>query len=522
MNKKDFFRKYAALYILLWFFINLLFLMAFPFVHTDEIWLSGLSRFMGKQGSLFVTEPFFDVFPRHPHAIRILYHGLELLFFKLAGYGLFQARLLSLLAGAGVLVTSLLLSEEWGRKYSSHWPFLFPLWLSLDIQFIYASHFARQEVFLLFFMLLSLLFFTKDNIRHRALLSGLMIALSIGFHPNSFIISLPVGFLWFYRAVKQRTERKNLLHFVAVVFTGAFIFTGLSLLANPGFFADYASSGKAYGVLESPDIKIIRWPLFYQKLLHRISGTYYLPDHRISLILFAAAAVAIVRGIYKKKSCYDMSLLKLSLTGMAVFNLGLIVLGKYSQPSLVFLTPFILIFILASIMVQNKRKKEVSALVFTLLIFCNSLINILPETAREKGVYKNFLSDMKQSLPEGAVVLSTLYLEPVLPSENLHDWRNLAELKSHNMTLKDYIEKKSITHIVIPDEIEFFYDYRPMWNSSYGNPVRYYDELIQILSEAELTGSPVYPGYSMRLSRYRFKKEWAFRIYELRGFSSKE
>jgi len=515
MNRIDNAGKLAALYISIWFLVNLLFLMDFPFVHTDELWLSGLSRFMAEKGNLFVTEPFFDALPRHPHAIRILYHGLQLLFFKLAGYGLFQARLLSLLAGAGVLFTAYASSCIWSRRYKTLWPYLFPLWLSLDIQFIYASHFARQEVFLLLFMLLSLFFFYRNSGQYNAFLSGFMIALAIGFHPNSFIISLPAGFLWLSAAVTGRADRRDLIAYTAVVFAGAIFFTGLSLLANPYFITDYAASGRAYGILETPDIKMMRWPLFYQKLLLRISGTYYLPDIRLSPVMLAAAAVPLVRILIRKETIPDRALFCLSLTGLTAYNIGLLVLGKYSQPSIVFAVPFFLIFILASLLTQKESKRRVSAVVFTLLVAGGSIGNIVPEAGREKGVYNRFISDMKSQLPYDAVVLSTLYLEPVLSAGNLHDWRNLAELKGQNMSLKQYLLNEKITHIVIPDEIDFYYEKRPVWNSSYGNPARYYSDLQLVLSESDLISELHYSGYAIRLSRYRHSGYKTFRIYEL-------
>ena len=84
-------------YLGLYFLINLLFLTAFPYVHSDESWLSGLSRHIAATGDIGVTEPFFNVYQRYPHAIRLLFHLLQAGFMQLFGYQIFTFRLISLL-----------------------------------------------------------------------------------------------------------------------------------------------------------------------------------------------------------------------------------------------------------------------------------------------------------------------------------------------------------------------------------------------------------------------------------------
>ncbi|MEG0020453.1 MAG: 4-amino-4-deoxy-L-arabinose transferase, partial [Oscillospiraceae bacterium] len=63
MTKKHPFIPLA--YLLVYFCVGLIFLVDFPFVHSDEAWLGGLSREMLARGSLSVTEPFFDLKVRH-------------------------------------------------------------------------------------------------------------------------------------------------------------------------------------------------------------------------------------------------------------------------------------------------------------------------------------------------------------------------------------------------------------------------------------------------------------------------
>ncbi|PUU87825.1 MAG: hypothetical protein CI947_2099, partial [Halanaerobium sp.] len=86
--------------ILLFFIINIFFLTNFPFIHSDEAWLSGLSRQIMQTKDLASTEAFFDLMPRHPHAVKIFFHLLQIMFIKLFDYQIFTFRLISLLAGS--------------------------------------------------------------------------------------------------------------------------------------------------------------------------------------------------------------------------------------------------------------------------------------------------------------------------------------------------------------------------------------------------------------------------------------
>lgn len=90
----------AAIYILMACLLSLSFLESFPFVHSDESWLAGLSRAMLEEKSIGVTEPFFDARPRYPHGIKALFHLMQMGMITLFGYGVRAARLLSWIGGA--------------------------------------------------------------------------------------------------------------------------------------------------------------------------------------------------------------------------------------------------------------------------------------------------------------------------------------------------------------------------------------------------------------------------------------
>lgn len=231
ISKKNIFYMLAAVYIA----VNLATLTSFPFVHSDEAWLSGLSRNILEKGDYSVTETFFDLLERNPHAIKIIFHTIQLLFIKLMGYHIFTFRFISLCFGLLTLYFTYKLSlAVLGSSRSAK---LVVLFLAVDIQFIYASHFARQEIIILFLMVSGLWYKLRDPENHslkQDVLLGVIIGLAVGIHPNSFIISLPFGLIYLYEIfiLKSRSFR-SLAAYAAAVGCFAAFFVILSFSFDP-------------------------------------------------------------------------------------------------------------------------------------------------------------------------------------------------------------------------------------------------------------------------------------------------
>ena len=227
LKKQTKYPSIFVIYLLLWTVINLLFLVVFPFMHTDESWLAGLSRTIMTEKNPAATEPFFELVKRAPHAIKIIFHGFQILFIRAFGYRLFSVRFFSLLTGTGCLF---LFGEICRRLRISK--LSGTILLSVQIQFIYASHFARQEIQILFLMLLSIVtaLSTKKgsavNFR-RGILTGIPVAAAIGFHPNAFIAAWPPALLLLGGIVKKKPqlERRSRLSYSSRRIRSFFYFT---------------------------------------------------------------------------------------------------------------------------------------------------------------------------------------------------------------------------------------------------------------------------------------------------------
>lgn len=503
-------KNLLAVYLLIYTGINLLYLSSFPLVHSDEAWLAGLSRRIILEVDLSSTEPFFDLFPRNPHALRILFHLLQIPFVIFA-YTPFSIRLLSLIFG----IASLLLFYRLVGTYLSDKTSLFiTLLFSLDIQFIYASHFGRQEIILLFFMLWGLFYLLSKpmNLRKVTFFASIP-GFAIGFHPNAFIIFLVLFPAFLFRLRRMEKPFLALAIFSGTLLLWAGLFIGISLVMDPDFFNHYRALGEEYNVTASPAMKLREFIPFYGRIFLKISGTYYLPDLRIQLILFPVFLFLNILILFSRHKSNDLN--QLALLGVVGINLGILFLGKYSQPSILFIIPFLYISLAGWIgKVPVNIKKPLLLLLFIILGVSSSL-QIMPYRTNR---YREYTDNIARFISPEAPVLANLNTGFYFSDGALLDYRNLPFLRDKNISLTDYIYERKIQYLFLTDELDFIYRNRPVWNGLYGNPYTFYPELIDYIeNHCDLIGSFNDPYYGTRITRYQGKENWKTYIYRVRG-----
>ena len=494
-------------YIVVWFCLNLFFLTQFPFMHSDESWLSGLTRTMMHEG-LGSTEYFFDLLPRYPHAIKILFHMAQMGFITVFGYNLFAVRLMSLVFGTASLYAFYGLVRT---QLKPTFSVLAVTALSLNIQFIYASHFARQEIVIVAVLVFCLSYYIKNKTRwtiKQDILMGTLIGLTIGVHPSSFIVALGVGAIYLGSILTQKEAKlRNLAVLIGTVTLFAGVFVAISFTFNPTFLPDYLIYGDDLGTTNSLVTKVFGWPKFYERLISGTNVTYYLPNIRIMAFVFAGILALSLFGCFSKmreQLCWPL----LMLLGI---NVGYLIIGRYSQPTIIFIFPFIIYLIFLWIDRIKKIKYWVAGIVLagTLVL---SILGISPYLTND---YTQYIENIKKLVPEDAEVLANLNAEYAFDDGKLHDYRNLAYFDENNMSFEEYIETYEIAYIIYPQEMDFIYENRPIWNVLYGNTFGYYDEMNAFFNDhCVLVGSFKSP-YAMRIADYMEKEPWTIAVYQV-------
>lgn len=495
-------------YLCLYAAVSLSSLTHFPFVHSDESWLSGLTRHMLCSGSVGVTEPFFDLKPRYPHAIKTLFHLLQMLMLRLFGYHVGAFRLLSLLGALGALGVFYAILLRLTRR-----PWLAvagTALLSLDVQFLYASHFARAEMLVLPGMLGCFLALGTGERRHPAW-AAILTGLCIGLHPNSFVVA---GLCGAVLALGQgfrdwKDVLRKLALYTGIVALFALAVIAVSLWMDGDFFRHYYGEyGADYQVHGSLLEKLGETGPYFQRLFEQVSGTYYTPDIRVQLLLFGAAlllgAVLLLMGRRR---------LRPTLCALFGIWLAMALMGRYGQPYVVFFFPFgyLLLAQLASLLGKRRGLALLTALgVFTGYMTFSQVQLVLEQPEQ----YDRYLSKIASVVPADAKTLGNLNAEYHFGDGKLLDYRNLPYLEREGLTLSQYLRSRQVRYILYSSELELLYDLRPRWDHIYGD-LSFLPELQRLLrQECQLLYQFVDNQYGNRVVSYQHTgREFTVSVY---------
>ena len=518
-------------YLGLYFLVNLFFLTAFPYVHSDESWLSGLSRHLAVTGDIGVTEPFFNVYQRYPHAIRLLFHLLQAGFMQLFGYQIFTFRLISLLFSVATLFFFYKLSRLFCRAAGT--ALLATLLLSLDIQYLYASHLARQEIIIVFILILALYVLISRIDRHHLtddLWLGIIVGLGIGVHPNILIVAVTIGLGYLYYLRQKKIHLRNLAMLVLVIGLFAVLFIGLSVIMDPDYLAHYAQQGQNFGVGDGLPGKWQGLLIFYQHLFNQFSIEYYMPDIRYQLSCFALVLSLSLVLLVKQRSAPRYQQLKLPLLLVFGVNLGIFLIGRYNVTSAVFIFP--LMYLLSVLLLESvcpeqmpvepmsniyqlpekKRKKKQLPGLLILITAVLTLTGLHPPA----NPYSTYLAQIQTAIPGQPKILGNLNSEYAFADGQLLDYRNLQYLDDRGITFADYVAAEQIEYIIYYDELAFINANHPRYDVMYGDLTPIFAEMTTFLAEhcEEITVF-TNSSYGTNLAPLIDAKPWQIHIFRV-------
>jgi hypothetical protein len=106
---------------------------------------------------------------------------------------------------------------------------------------------------------------------------------------------------------------------------------------------------------------------------------------------------------------------------------------------------------------------------------------------------------------EETPVLANLNLAFAFEPRQLRAFHDFAAIPpGDDGAVERYLENEKIGAVFLPwQEMDIIYRNRPVWNDVYGNPSRYYPQLLKVLEErGRLVATIPAPLYGMRLLRY--------------------
>lgn len=502
--------RIALGYVLVFCLLSLAFLTGFPYVHSDESWLAGLTRAMMEEGSLGATESFFDAKPRNPHGIKVFFHLLQMAAVQGLGYRIFSVRLISWAAGAVTLWLAYLTGSRVLKSKKKG--LLVMAVFSVDIQFLYASHFARQEILLSmvqWFCLWQL--FSEEGYynKKKAVILAIATGLSIGFHPNSFLLGTMNGLCFLAAAFSSPKGFRPLCLYILITGGFALIFVGISLRMDNGFIGHYAAYGQQeFGTSAPLWEKFREFFGFLKRLYVRNSGTYYLPDIRAQFFLFGISGALLGVAALAMKRELPQFAVKAGIlgTGFAGIISGMILIGRYNQTSILFLFPFgYLAFAMAVELFEGSMKWILWGIVlaFSLIFTSFQVVSELQKTS-----YEHYGQQIRKLVPKDAKVLGNLNIEFFMDYDCLRDYRNLPYALEEE-GLEAYLENNRIEYIIYHEELDYLWEHRPYYNVIYGN-VMFVEELKNYCeTSCEQVGSFQNSRYGIRVAGILDQEEYS-------------
>lgn len=496
------------LYLLFYFLINLIFLCDFPYVHSDESWLSGLSRNILITRDIGVTEPFFDVYDRNPHAIKLIFHLLQAVFIKLFGYHIYSFRLMSLFFSIASLYFFYQLSKTILK--SENLSILATILLSFDLQYLYATHLARQEIIIVFALVFSTFLLIRGIDHHhysQDIKIGAIIGLCIGIHPNSFIIAIAIFLLYLFYIHKHKLYSKNIFILISVISFFALLFIGISLYMDPLYFSHYFQHGQNFGVFNGVFNKLSNFYIFYKNVFTGTSFEYYMPQIAFQLLLFAFVFLLSLIYYFKKPTKAWFTPLKPLIILILGINIGIFAIGRFNVTSIVFIFPFMYLLTCAGLQNLPKKRQWVGLLI--LIIVLNTIV-FMP---RYNYPYQDYLKEISKSVNKDDRVLTNLNSEYFFENGQVLAYRNLQYLK---ISFEDYIVSRDIDYIIYYDELDYINENNPTYNVMYGDLSQVYPQIKVFLnSKCVEVNRFTNTTYGTNLANLIDQKEWQIIIYKV-------
>ena len=193
-------------------------------------------------------------------------------------------------------------------------------------------------------------------------------------------------------------------------------------------------------------------------------------------------------------------------------NIGYIAIGRYNQTSIVFILPILFIILAHVLQLLDIKYRRFALYLLLFISILNTYQNIAVHPSAE--YYDDYIQNIKNYVPDNTIVLGNLNTIMAFDDSQVYDYRNLGFLDT---SIENYILQRDIEYIIYPEEMDFIYLNRPLWNGLYGNVFPYYDSFQSFLStKCELIGIFESPIYAMRIVRFIEDKNYKVKIYKVK------
>lgn len=418
---------------ILYMLLTIPFLGSSPLIWYDEGVSSEVSWHFANEGTfkqpLWTGYLNLGEFSTHPNYGYFL---ILALFFKLFGFGIIQARLVSVIAGLFLLAAVYYLTKQMTTKRTA---VIATLVLALNPLFILSARMVRQEMTLILFGFLAfslIVLGSKEQSKRKMwyfLLAGIAAAYAILVHLNGIFITLALcGVIISCRCWK------SLFYFILGLFIGLSPYI-IFLLLNWETFSTqflglwgYRLPGQT-SILANIALEVMRW----KKGL----------TAPISIVLGVFACIWMLPHIKKWKFLYIPLIVIIAYFTLFDYN-------KY-YGYLLLLLPFF--SMIAAVMVNDNGKKEKTQKIifFILLIFLISNVLLIEfKIMRDSQYdYQQYCDSLKEVADGKEVILADPSLLFCFPDGNIRDFMTQIWIKEDTRLYKDILAEQRVKYIIL-------------------------------------------------------------------------
>lgn len=404
MNKERYKFIVIGLLVLFYITINLLTLCKFPSVWRDDAWMGDPAWHFLKYGnfgsSLF--EGFYGLDKTDTYHGRIHLISLAIAF-KFLGCGPYQARIVSFLSG---LLAGLFVYQIGKKLFNNEVGLTGAILFLISKQFLVNSHWARQEMMLTLFIVITIYLYLLAKERNSLVLSflcGLIASLSLDVHLNGIMLPIVVGALFLFEYRLDVFKQKIFLVYFSGVIIGIIYWIVLHILPNPTIFWQQwdglnkekfnlpVFSGKNLLQLLNLEIK-----KYINYILYVWRGEKYFNILEILLIVIAM--------IFGARSSKKSRAILLIIIFTFILSSALLINHK-SSFYIVYLYPFFMLLIASfSFFSKNQLKIKFGKIMILALSFLYIFQNGYRLIEFKENNYYSYLKKIKSFIPSGCAV----------------------------------------------------------------------------------------------------------------------
>lgn len=437
--------------ILLFFLSSFLFLTRYPLSHIDEAWMSNTTKNLFRNGSMELT-----IYKcrdnREGYYFGKLFLISQQFFFKIFGYSLLAARLVSFLSIIGCSIIFFLIMRDFGanKSFSCFFTFIF---LTTE-QVVYSSHLARPEAMFTFWFLLCLFIFLKKHSSKKwydHFIIGILCGIGFEIHLLALLLCLTVFILYLYYDPCESFNvkiNKTLPWISGVILLIILWFLG-RFCCNNRFFNKILSYASNKSLEKNLITRIKDFFIYYYRIFW--GNPYHSKCIDIAFIMFVVIfSIFIINkrniDIDLRKRCRLLLLILISI------NIGFFLLGRYNRHYIIVIYPFVIMLglLVLSGVINYFDKKIAIVLIILFLLF--PLINIGKNAYLfyifRNSDFDNYMKRIKENIPPKKTVIGDLSYEYGFHDYDYISIHDLTYAFSKKMEIENYFCINKIEYII--------------------------------------------------------------------------